>query len=58
MPKTVQGKAVPDYEKDCEICGQTPCVTIEDVDGVVVHLTNMCGVCTFGEAACINPNNW
>ncbi len=31
---------VPDWTKECEVCGQTP----------IVPLTGLCGPCTFGEA--------
>ncbi|MGF6932953.1 hypothetical protein OKW41_002092 [Paraburkholderia sp. UCT70] len=48
---------VPDYGRECENCGQTPCVT-GVLDGKVVYAGSMCGVCTWGEAACLDPANW
>lgn len=41
-------KVYADYESQCENCGQSP----------VVSLTGLCGPCTFGEAACIDPAEW
>jgi hypothetical protein len=48
---------VPNYERECEVCGQVPCVT-GIYHGKVVYEGTMCGVCTWGEAACIDPANW
>lgn len=48
---------VPDYGRQCEGWGQTPCVTGVR-DGKVVYDGSMCGVCTWGEAACLDPSNW
>ena len=48
---------VPDYESNCSNCGQSPVVTIEE-NGKVVHSTDMCGACTWGESDCIDPENW
>jgi hypothetical protein len=36
------------YEVECENCSQTP--TVNDI--------GLCGACCFGEADCIDPNNW
>jgi hypothetical protein len=36
----------PDWEGQCEVCGQSP----------VVPLTGMCGPCTFGAADTIGGN--
>ena len=47
----------PDYNSQCDCCGQTPCVTAVK-DGEVIHETKMCGVCTFGTAAALNPDWW
>jgi hypothetical protein len=48
---------VPDYEHVCENCGETPVVTGVR-KGVVVVATGMCGVCTWGEADCLDPDQW
>lgn len=34
----------PDYEGECEVCGNSP----------IVPITGMCGPCTFGEASTID----
>ena len=47
----------PDYDCECENCGQSPCVTAVK-DGEVVHHTDMCGVCTFGTAKALDPDWW
>lgn len=60
---------VPDYTRECEVCGQRPVVTgIQyrfDADNLrdrsadrVVYKGTMCGVCTWGEADCLDPANW
>ena len=41
-------KVYADYSRTCEVCEQTP----------VVSATGMCGPCTFGEAACLDPAEW
>lgn len=47
----------PNYNCRCEICDQSP--TVEGVrDGKVVYESGMCGPCTFGEAACLDPQEW
>lgn len=48
---------VPDYDHECKNCGETPVVT-GVYRGAVVVATGMCGVCTWGEAACIDPAAW
>ncbi|MGF6978991.1 hypothetical protein QFZ94_007506 [Paraburkholderia sp. JPY465] len=48
---------VPDYGRQCEVCGQSPCVTGVRAGKVVYH-GSMCGVCTWGDSACIDPANW
>lgn len=48
----------PDYSGECEVCGQSPVVTLVDEKGKVVHCTGMCGPCTWGEAACLDPDEW
>lgn len=47
----------PDYVHECEVCGQTPIVTGVK-DGKTVYSSGMCGPCTFGEAAMLDPKEW
>jgi hypothetical protein len=47
----------PDYKHECCNCGQSPVVTGVR-GGKVVYQGEMCGVCTWGEARCIDPNEW
>lgn len=50
-------KYTPNYIARCENCDQSP--TVEGVkDGKVVYESGMCGPCTFGEAACLDPEEW
>ncbi len=50
--------AVPDYTSECCVCGATPTVLIETKEGKPVHHTEMCGVCTWGSAAFLDPSDW
>ncbi len=47
----------PDFSLRCEVCGQKPTVTGVK-DGKQIYHSEMCGPCTFGEAACIDPKRW
>lgn len=47
----------PNYAGHCEVCGQSPTVTGVK-DGKVVYTSDMCGPCTWGEAACLDPDEW
>ena len=47
----------PDYKRRCEVCGQKPVVT-GVTGGKVVYQGTMCGVCSWGEAACLDPEEW
>lgn len=47
----------PDWEGKCLNCEQTPTVDIYK-NGNKVDSTGMCGPCTFGEAACLDPDEW
>lgn len=47
----------PDYESKCLNCGQTPTV-LGFKNGKVVYASGMCGICTWGENACPDPDNW
>lgn len=59
MDKERPTKSQADYESECDNCGQTPVVDIVDAGtGTVVHATGLCGACCFGEADCIDPENW
>lgn len=51
-------KLVPDYEQKCDNCGASPVVTIENENNEVIYNYEMCGPCVFGEADCIDPENW
>jgi hypothetical protein len=51
--------ADPHYGKKCVVCGQRPCVQFRRLDNdKIAYATDMCGPCTFGEAACIDPTEW
>lgn len=47
----------PDYNGSCQNCGQSPVVTGVR-HGNVVMSPDLCGPCCWGEAACIDPENW
>lgn len=51
-------KWIPDYSHKCEVCGQSPVVVGADKEGRVRYHGSMCGVCTWGEAICIDPEEW
>lgn len=56
--KVIEGaKFMPNYEDECMVCGQSPTIDIY-VNGKLENKTEMCGVCTWGEANCIDPENW
>jgi hypothetical protein len=44
----------PDYDTQCECCGNAPVVTGVK-DGITVLWTTLCGVCTWGSAEFIDP---
>jgi hypothetical protein len=47
----------PNYEGKCCNCGQSP--TVNGVKGgEVVYEGEMCGPCTWGEAAMLDPDEW
>lgn len=56
VPDAIE-KWVPDYGRQCETCGQSPCVS-GMADGMVVYEGSMCGVCTWGDPKCADPANW
>lgn len=47
----------PDYSKTCDVCGADHVVTAV-VDGKTIDIFDMCGVCTWGESAMADPDNW
>lgn len=55
--ETIDIKYLPDYDSECMVCGQSPCVKIVR-GGAYVLSTEMCGVCTWGEAKCLDPEEW
>ncbi len=61
MPRTAEvtkvERWVPDYTCECSVCGQKPVVTGVKND-TVVYQGDMCGVCTWGEAAMLDPEAW
>ena len=48
---------VPDYEQECEVCGNPPVVTVVEY-GAVTTDTGLCGVCCWGEADMLYPEEW
>ena len=50
-------KYKPDYTQECEVCGAGHVVTGVK-NGKVVYQGTMCGVCTWGEAAMRDPEEW
>lgn len=56
--KKIRAYYDPDYEHKCEVCDHTPCVRIRREDGSIFYGKDMCGCCTWGEADCLDPDNW
>jgi hypothetical protein len=57
--KEIAVYADPYYGDVCEVCGQRPIVRIRYADSDRIYIeTGMCGPCTFGEAACLDPAEW
>ncbi|MBU6232553.1 hypothetical protein KGP36_08055 [Patescibacteria group bacterium] len=52
-----QAEFRPNYRIKCQNCGQVPTVDVY-VNGKLETRTELCGVCTWGEAACIDPEEW
>ena len=48
----------PNYKRKCISCGRKPTIRIVPDDGSAKVNTDMCGACTWGEADCIDPDNW
>lgn len=57
MNKSVQAKFRPNYLNKCLVCEGSTTVDIY-VDNKLETETVLCGACTWGEADCINPENW
>jgi hypothetical protein len=51
------GDSKPNYEIKCVVCGQLPTVDVECKGDKVIH-TELCGPCCFGEADCLDPEEW
>ncbi len=51
-------KCIPNYAVPCTNCGQTPTVDYYSLTGELRSHSDLCGPCCFGEAACIDPENW
>lgn len=47
----------PNYKTHCIVCNSTPTVDVYEGEKLAFS-TEMCGPCTWGEADCIDPNNW
>ena len=54
-PKLCGARA--DYRTKCISCGATPTVVLTK-NGKDVEKMELCGPCCFGEAACIDPDEW
>lgn len=49
----------PNYKIKCIVCGAKPTVRIRRAENnKVFYEGEMCGPCIWGEADCIDPNNW
>jgi len=48
----------PDYNTPCDNCGQVPPTVTATLNGKVVNHWEMCGPCVWGEASCIDPEEW
>ena len=54
-----EGTTRPNFDIECQNCGQLPTVTIitQDEDDENSE-SELCGPCFFGGAACIDHENW
>jgi hypothetical protein len=48
---------VPNYNRECENCGQSPVVEGQK-DGQIVFRGTLCGPCTFGTSKALDPKWW
>lgn len=51
-------KFVPDFDCECDLCGQVPTVKLEDEKGNELTHFEMCGPCTFGESRMVDHEKW
>ncbi len=58
MSEPILTKLVPNYVIPCVNCDQTPTVDYYTLEGKFVSHSELCGLCCFGEADCIDPENW
>jgi len=47
----------PNYDNECSVCGMDHTVTIVENERLVQDI-DLCGVCTWGEAAMLDPDKW
>lgn len=47
-----QRQVEPSYDIECEVCCTKPTVVISGIN------INLCGVCTWGDSKCLDPENW
>ena len=47
----------PDWQSECDNCGDVPTVTAV-LNGQVGAHTGLCGPCTWGEAKMLDPDEW
>ena len=52
-----QAEALPNYEGVCEVCEQSPTVTIMQQEQTLYD-SSLCGVCFFGTAQALDPDEW
>ncbi len=57
MSEPTEAQFMPNYNIRCDNCHQTPTVDVF-VKGTLQSHMELCGPCCFGEAACIDPENW
>ncbi len=49
--------AIPNYTGMCEVCEQSPTVTIIENEKEL-YASTLCGVCMFGTAQALDPDKW
>lgn len=57
MEVTLVDAFMPDYSRHCTVCGAVPVVTAVKGDELVYE-GQLCGPCTWGEAAMADPDEW
>lgn len=48
----------PNFDIACGHCGQVPTVDVFNVEYGDTSHTGLCGACCFGEADCVDVENW